>query len=97
VRWIVIGWFAVGGVSQIMLALRIRPEDGWPWLVGGGIVSVLCGASLFADWPLSGARAIGVLVGLNLMASGVAIIRVHKALERLGEGASAVHARVTAD
>ena len=80
VRWILIPYLLASGVSELALALRLRPEEGWSAALGGAAVSILAGLALWTDWPLSGARAIGLLVGVTLLSTGWAILRVHRSL-----------------
>jgi uncharacterized membrane protein HdeD (DUF308 family) len=81
VRWILIAYMVISGASELALALRLRPEEGWIETLGGAVVSIVAGLVLWYDWPISGARAIGLLVGSKLISSGWAIMRVHRTLE----------------
>ena len=38
------GLFFIGGVVDIVLAVRLRPEEGWGWMLLSGIVSIALGA-----------------------------------------------------
>jgi uncharacterized membrane protein HdeD (DUF308 family) len=60
------------GVSQIGLALKIRPQSGWAWLVGAGLVSLLLGIALIARFPFSLTVNPGVMAGISLVGGGVA-------------------------
>jgi uncharacterized membrane protein HdeD (DUF308 family) len=80
VRWILIAYMLISGGSEVALALRLRPDDGWAATLGGAVVSIAAGLVLWSGWPISGARAIGLLVGGKLISSGWAIMRVHRAL-----------------
>jgi uncharacterized membrane protein HdeD (DUF308 family) len=60
------------GVSQIGLALKIRPQSGWAWLVGAGLVSLLLGGALIARFPFSLTENPGVMAGISLVGGGVA-------------------------
>jgi len=81
VRWILIAYMLISGASEVALALRLRPDEGWIETLAGAIVSVVAGLVLWSQWPISGARAVGLLVGSKLISSGWAIIRAHRALE----------------
>jgi uncharacterized membrane protein HdeD (DUF308 family) len=59
------------GVVRCVLAYRLRPLDGWGWFLAAGIASAALGIILMIGWPLTGVWAIGVLLGLNLLYSGV--------------------------
>src|SRR5499426_2603117 len=60
------------GVPQIGLALKIRPQSGWAWLVGAGLVSLLLGVALIARFPFSLTENPGVMAGISLVGGGVA-------------------------
>jgi uncharacterized membrane protein HdeD (DUF308 family) len=60
------------GVSHIGLALKIRPQSGWAWLVGAGLVSLLLGVALIARFPFSLTDNPGVMAGISLLAGGIA-------------------------
>ena len=69
-------YFIASGVIQIIGAFGARPEPGWGWLLFGGIVSLLLGAMLWRQFPLSGIWAIGTLVGIQLLISGWSLLVV---------------------
>ena len=60
------------GVSQIGLALKIKPQPGWAWLVGAGLVSLLLGVALIARFPFSLTENPGVMAGISLVGGGFA-------------------------
>jgi len=66
--------FIVQGVIEAGIAFRIRPHDGWAWMLFAGIVAVIVGVLLLAELPSSATWAIGLLVGINLIMSGVAYL-----------------------
>ena len=53
------------------------------WLLLSGLLSLVFVWLLWSQWPLSGAWAIGVLVGLDLLLLGIALIVLSRALRRL--------------
>ncbi len=67
----------------------IRPGQGWGSILFSGIVTVLLGILLLAEWPISGAWALGTLVGMNLLFSGFAMISIGSAARRLTKTAAA--------
>ncbi|MFK5922779.1 MAG: HdeD family acid-resistance protein [Verrucomicrobiota bacterium] len=71
---ILIGYFVADGLVKIMYAFKHKPESGWGWVLFSGIITLLLGLMLWRDWPLSGAWAIGVLFGINLIFDGWAMI-----------------------
>ncbi len=76
-------FFVVNGVWKIATSLRFRQVRGWVWLLLSGLLSLVFVWLLWSQWPLSGAWAIGVLVGLDLLLLGVALIVLARALRRL--------------
>lgn len=67
-------FFIADGVCTIFAAFRCKPERGWGWLLFSGIMTVLLGVLIYAKWPLSGAMAIGILVGIRLLFAGWGMI-----------------------
>jgi uncharacterized membrane protein HdeD (DUF308 family) len=70
------GSLVVDGISGVILAFRVRPEAGWGWMFFSAALGVTLGILLLREWPLSGLWAIGTLVGINLLFSGLSIISV---------------------
>ncbi|MES2030324.1 MAG: HdeD family acid-resistance protein [Pseudomonadota bacterium] len=75
--------FLVQGVTQMMLAMRVRPDDGWGWLAAAGTISLLTGIVLLAKFPIAGLYTPGIMVGVSLMIGGWAYIAVAMAARRL--------------
>jgi uncharacterized membrane protein HdeD (DUF308 family) len=82
---ILVIYFLVVGITEIIAAFKIRPVDGWGYLLFSGIVSVLLSLMIWNQWPLSGAWAVGVLVGIQLMISGMTMITVGSAIKNITE------------
>jgi uncharacterized membrane protein HdeD (DUF308 family) len=76
-------FFVVNGLWKISSALRFRPAAGWAWLLLAGLISLLFVYLLWRQWPLAGAWAIGVLVGLDLLLTGMALILLARAIRRV--------------
>ena len=71
---LVAAYFLVHGFCEILEAFQLKPASGWGWEVFSGIVTVLLGILIWRQWPLSGAWAIGVLVGIHVLMRGWAAI-----------------------
>jgi len=67
-------YFLVDGISEIIAAFRIKPDQGWGWVLFNGIIAVLLGLMIWRQWPVSGAWAIGLLVGIHILISGWSMI-----------------------
>jgi len=75
-------FFAVNGLWKISNALRFRDFRGWFWLLLSGVVSLVFVYLLWSQWPVSGAWVIGILVGLDLLLTGISLILLSLALRR---------------
>jgi uncharacterized membrane protein HdeD (DUF308 family) len=76
-------YFLVDGISEIVAALKIKPDQGWGWVLFNGIIAVLLGFFIWRQWPFSGAWAIGVLVGIHILISGWSMIILGTGARRL--------------
>lgn len=63
--------FLVEGIFDIVLFFQVRAIRGASWMLIDGIVTLLLGGMIYAQWPSSSAWAIGTLVGVSLIISGV--------------------------
>jgi uncharacterized membrane protein HdeD (DUF308 family) len=75
--------FLIEGVLDIVLYFRIRQAHGSGWLLFDGVVTLLLALLIGIQWPSSSAWAIGTLVGVSLIMSGVARIMMSLAVRRL--------------
>jgi uncharacterized membrane protein HdeD (DUF308 family) len=74
ITMVLLVYFLVDGISTVVSGWRLRPEPGSGWMIFGGATSILLGVLLLAKWPLSGAWAVGVLVGIRLVMRGSSMI-----------------------
>jgi uncharacterized membrane protein HdeD (DUF308 family) len=68
--------FLVEGVFNIVLYFRAPASLRSNWFLLDGIVTLLLGAMIYMQWPSSSAWAIGTLVGVSLIFSGVTRVMV---------------------
>ena len=80
-------FFWADGAMRIVLSFQARPLRGWGWILFGGVLSVLLGFLIFRNWPLSGAWAVGTLVGIDLLYTGWSMIALALAARGAGETA----------
>jgi uncharacterized membrane protein HdeD (DUF308 family) len=73
---VLIVFFLAEGVATIMYALDHRRElsGRWGWMLASGIVDVILAGFILAGLPGSAAWAIGLLVGINMIFGGTALI-----------------------
>jgi hypothetical protein len=71
---VLVAYFLASGVLDIVLAFRLKPEEGWGWTLFSGIVSIALGAFLIWQWPIPGIWAVGVYVGIRIIMHGWMLI-----------------------
>lgn len=71
-----------GGVVRMFLAWSMR-EAGkpWGWIVFSGIVSVLLGVIIIAQWPVSSFYVLGIFLGIDLIFIGSGWLTIGLALK----------------
>jgi uncharacterized membrane protein HdeD (DUF308 family) len=73
---VLIAFFLVEGVASIMFALDHRRElsGQWVWMLLSGIIDLGLALMIFAGLPSTAAWAVGLLVGINMIFGGAALI-----------------------
>ena len=87
---VVLAFFPVAGVAALTLmlgtllliqagmltgiAFQLKPVDGWGWFLVDAATSLLLSVLIFARWPSSTIWAIGTLVGVSVLMSGISRI-----------------------
>jgi uncharacterized membrane protein HdeD (DUF308 family) len=73
---ILILFFLIEGFASIMFALEHKRElsGQWEWMLASGIVDLVLGGIILIGLPGTAAWAIGLLVGVNMLFGGVALI-----------------------
>ncbi len=63
--------FLIEGILDIVLFFRMRSVRGSSWVMVDGIITLLLGLMIYVRWPSSSFWAIGILVGVSMIISGV--------------------------
>ena len=73
---LLIFFFVLEGVATIMYALEHKRElsGRWGLLLVSGIVDLILATILLAGWPVTASWALGLLVGINMLLGGGALI-----------------------
>jgi uncharacterized membrane protein HdeD (DUF308 family) len=73
---VLIAFFVIEGVVTIMFALDHKRElsGKWGWMVASGVVDLILAAMVLAGLPGSALWAIGLLVGINMLFGGTALV-----------------------
>ena len=59
------------GILEIISYFRHKTHEASGWILLNGIVALLLGGMIWVRWPSSSAWAIGILVGVNLLLTGM--------------------------
>jgi len=70
------------GAFEVMMAFQIRPVKGWGGVAFSGILSMLLGFMIWKQFPLSGAWAIGILIGVRLFFNGLSLVMLGLAVRK---------------
>ena len=83
---VLIAFFVIEGVVSIMFALDHKRElsGQWGWMLMSGLIDLVLAVMIFVGLPSTAAWAVGLLVGINMIFGGTALI------------AMALHARKSA-
>lgn len=74
--------FLVEGILNIVLYVKMRPIHGSSWVLVDGIITLLLGLMIYMQWPSSALWAIGTLVGISMIFSGVARVMMSFAVRK---------------
>jgi uncharacterized membrane protein HdeD (DUF308 family) len=78
-------WFAATGTARLVMGLAELGTPGAGWLAATGAMSLILAILIAVQLPSSAGWAIGLLVGINLLFSGMALIGLAREL-KLFEG-----------
>lgn len=82
---LLMAYLVASGILEIVVALQLRPADGWLSEAITGAASLVLGVLLWRQFPLSGAWAVGILFGVKMMFNGWALVIVSRATRRFAD------------
>ncbi|HEX4425398.1 MAG TPA: DUF308 domain-containing protein [Terriglobales bacterium] len=74
--------FLVEGVLDVVMFFQLRPARGTGWMLLDGLITLGLAVMIGAHWPSSSLWAIGTLVGVSLIFSGVARVMMSLSVRR---------------
>ena len=77
--------FLVEGVLDFMLWWKSRSVRGAFWILVDSIITLLLGGMIYVHWPSSSFYAIGTLLGISLIISGVTRVMLSLAVRSLAD------------
>lgn len=72
--------FLIQGAFELAFAFEMRPAQGWVWMLLSGGASVLLSMVIALGLPAISAIALGVLLGINLLTSGLGYVLVSRSM-----------------
>jgi uncharacterized membrane protein HdeD (DUF308 family) len=74
--------FLIEGVLDLVLYFKLRPARGSAWVLFDGLVTLVLALFIGMHWPSSSAWAIGTLVGVSMIMSGVTRLMMSLAVRK---------------
>ncbi|MFZ3199723.1 MAG: HdeD family acid-resistance protein [Candidatus Acidiferrales bacterium] len=76
-------YLTIEGVLELILSFQLRPLPGSGWLIFDGIITLILAALIWRTWPSSTEWAIGTLVGVSMLFSGISRLMLSMAAHRV--------------
>ena len=71
---VIAAMFLAEGIFKFFMAFQARPIQNWGWLAFNGVISFILGLLIWSRWPGDSTWIIGLLVGIDLIVGGIAMI-----------------------
>ncbi|MFC7046477.1 HdeD family acid-resistance protein [Halobacteriaceae archaeon GCM10025711] len=85
---LLIAFFVVDGVVELVMGFQLRGQTGWGWMMASGVLSLLVAGLIWTGLPSSAAWAVGLLFGIGLLSSGVSMMVVARSSRKLADSTS---------
>ena len=82
-------FFFVEGIFKIAMSVQMRSMPNWGWMFVSGLVALALGVLIWIGWPATAAWVIGLLVGIDLIFGGWAMVFVALSAKNSQAGAAA--------
>jgi uncharacterized membrane protein HdeD (DUF308 family) len=73
--------FIIQGAAELVFAFEMRPHPGWVWMLISGLASVVLSVVIAAGLPGTSLFALGLLLGINFLTSGLGYLFVSRAMQ----------------
>lgn len=73
---ILTAYLIAGGITKAVMSVNLRNliPKAWTWMLLSGIVDIVLAVLILSGWPGSAGWVIGLLVGINLLMTGIALV-----------------------
>jgi uncharacterized membrane protein HdeD (DUF308 family) len=75
--------FIFQGAFELFFAFETRPHQGWVGMLISGLASIVMAVLIAAGWPAVSLVVLGILLGVNLVTTGIGYILVSRSLRPL--------------
>jgi len=70
ITFIMVIFFIISGIIRIITAIADRGQPNWGFVLFSGIIALILGIVIWAEWPVSGLWVIGLFVGIEFILAG---------------------------
>jgi uncharacterized membrane protein HdeD (DUF308 family) len=84
--------FVVQGTYELYFAFELKPLRGWGWMVASGLASIVLSLIILMGLPVSSLVTLGIILGVNFVSSGLALVIVGGAARKEFDAKVAPHA-----
>ncbi len=73
---ILTAYLIAGGITKVVMSVNMRNviPKAWGWMLFSGLVDIALAVLILSGWPGSAGWVIGLLVGINLLMTGIALV-----------------------
>lgn len=73
---ILVAYLIAGGITKAVMSVNMRNiiPKAWGWMLFSALVDIALAVLILSGWPGSAGWVIGLLVGINLLMTGVALV-----------------------
>jgi uncharacterized membrane protein HdeD (DUF308 family) len=83
VTLVLAAFFFAEGVTDLVTYFQVRGSAGSGWVLWDGIITLILGLLIWRHWPSSALWAIGTLLGVSMLMTGLTRLMITLAVRRL--------------
>ena len=76
-------YLLIEALLEFVLSYQIRGTGGSGWVLLDGIITLVLAAMIFGTWPSSAQWALGTIVGVDMLFSGISRLAVARSVRRV--------------
>jgi uncharacterized membrane protein HdeD (DUF308 family) len=78
----------VEAILEFALSYQLRSESGAGWMLFDGIITMILAFLIWANWPSSSVWAVGTIVGVSMLFSGITRLMITSTVRRITTAAA---------